>query len=122
MPNSTRAGNSSLVFSRVTRINADPAAWNDMSAGQNTQVGYDDVALPGSLPILNKEAVLLAVKAAIALGCSVNLKSSFDRKHYLYKDLPAGYQITQQHCTLCGNQTNLDRSSGCGRQGNCLTK
>jgi aspartyl-tRNA(Asn)/glutamyl-tRNA(Gln) amidotransferase subunit B len=49
------------------------------------------------LPVLNKEAVLLAVKAALVLGCTVNHTSSFDRKHYFYKDLPSGYQITQQY-------------------------
>jgi aspartyl-tRNA(Asn)/glutamyl-tRNA(Gln) amidotransferase subunit B len=47
--------------------------------------------------VLNKEAVLLAVKAALALGCTINLESRFDRKHYFYKDLPSGYQITQQY-------------------------
>jgi aspartyl-tRNA(Asn)/glutamyl-tRNA(Gln) amidotransferase subunit B len=49
---------------------------------------------------LNKEAVYLAVKGALVLGCGINLQSSFDRKHYFYKDLPSGYQITQQYRTL----------------------
>ena len=55
-----------------------------------------DIALPGSLPFLNKEPVVLAVKSALALGCDVNSVSFFDRKHYFYPDLPLGYQITQQ--------------------------
>jgi hypothetical protein len=75
------------------------AAPNDNQAAPNTAVGYHDVGLPGSLPVLNKEAVLLAVKAALALGCTINPQSSFDRKHYFYKDLPSGYQITQQYST-----------------------
>jgi len=49
------------------------------------------------MPVLNKEAVLLAMKGALALGCMINRRSSFDRKHYFYKDLPSGYQITQQY-------------------------
>jgi aspartyl-tRNA(Asn)/glutamyl-tRNA(Gln) amidotransferase subunit B len=73
------------------------AAPNDNQAEPNTAVGFHDIGLPGSLPVLNKEAVLLAVKAALALGCTVNPRSSFDRKHYFYKDLPSGYQITQQY-------------------------
>ena len=76
-----------------------PAAPNDTHAAPNTAVGYHDIGLPGTLPVLNKEAVLLAVKAALALGCTINPQSSFDRKHYFYKDLPSGYQITQQHST-----------------------
>jgi Asp-tRNA(Asn)/Glu-tRNA(Gln) amidotransferase B subunit len=60
-------------------------------------VGYHDIGLPGSLPVLNKQAVQLAVKSALALGCTINMTSSFDRKHYFYKDLASGYQITQQY-------------------------
>jgi len=60
-------------------------------------VDYHDIGLPGTLPVLNKDAVLCAVKAALVLGCRINKRSSFDRKHYFYKDLPSGYQITQQH-------------------------
>ena len=77
-----------------------PAALNKVNAPPNTMVDYHDLGLPGALPVLNKEAVLLAVKAALALGCKVSNRSSFDRKHYFYKDLPSGYQITQQYRML----------------------
>lgn len=50
---------------------------------------------PGSRPVLNEEAVELAVRAALALGCRVETVSAFDRKHYSSPDLPRGYQITQ---------------------------
>ena len=50
---------------------------------------------PGVLPVLNKEALELAVRAALALGCDVAPWSKFDRKNYFYCDLPKGYQISQ---------------------------
>lgn len=62
----------------------------------NTQVSFFDASTPGTLPVINEKAVELAVKAGLALNCQVNPVSTFDRKHYFYADLPAGYQITQQ--------------------------
>jgi aspartyl-tRNA(Asn)/glutamyl-tRNA(Gln) amidotransferase subunit B len=53
------------------------------------------LALPGALPVLNAQAVELATRAALALGCTVNLASIFARKNYFYPDLPKGYQISQ---------------------------
>jgi aspartyl-tRNA(Asn)/glutamyl-tRNA(Gln) amidotransferase subunit B len=53
------------------------------------------LALPGALPVINAEAVRLAVRAAIALDFTVNLTSVFARKNYFYPDLPKGYQISQ---------------------------
>jgi aspartyl-tRNA(Asn)/glutamyl-tRNA(Gln) amidotransferase subunit B len=53
------------------------------------------LALPGALPVLNAHAVELATRAALALGCHVNLVSVFARKNYFYPDLPKGYQISQ---------------------------
>ncbi|GAC1685218.1 MAG: Asp-tRNA(Asn)/Glu-tRNA(Gln) amidotransferase subunit GatB [Gemmatimonadaceae bacterium] len=53
------------------------------------------LALPGALPVLNAQAVEYAVRAALALGCTVNPTSVFARKNYFYPDLPKGYQISQ---------------------------
>jgi len=53
------------------------------------------LALPGALPVLNAHAVELAVRAALALGCTVHGTSIFARKNYFYPDLPKGYQISQ---------------------------
>jgi aspartyl-tRNA(Asn)/glutamyl-tRNA(Gln) amidotransferase subunit B len=61
----------------------------------NTAVCDVCLGLPGALPVLNRAAVDLAVKAASALGCTIHQWSQFARKHYFYPDLPKGYQITQ---------------------------
>ncbi len=64
-------------------------------APPNSQVCPVCLGLPGALPVLNQEAVDLAVTAALGLGCEVHALSVFARKSYFYPDLPKGYQITQ---------------------------
>lgn len=64
-------------------------------AEPNTLISHICFGMPGALPVLNETAVLLASKAAFALGTSPQKFSKFDRKHYFYPDLPKGYQITQ---------------------------
>ncbi len=59
------------------------------------------MGFPGTLPVLNPEAVYLSVVAGLALGCRTAEISRFDRKHYYYPDLPKGYQITQFYDPLC---------------------
>lgn len=71
-------------------------------AAPNTTVSPIDFGLPGTLPVLNEEAVRLAVRAGIALNAEIALESSFDRKHYFYPDLPKGYQITQLERPIVG--------------------
>ena len=66
----------------------------------NSQVSLLDASTPGTLPVINKKAVELALKTALAMNCQINQVSTFDRKHYFYADLPAGYQITQQRRPL----------------------
>ncbi len=56
---------------------------------------------PGALPVLNKEAVKMAILAGIAVGCKINTRSVFDRKNYFYPDLPKGYQISQFEEPIC---------------------
>ncbi|CRL06165.1 CLUMA_CG019123, isoform A [Clunio marinus] len=69
----------------------------------NTAVALLDASIPGTLPVLNRGCVEAGVKTALALSCNVNKISMFDRKHYFYADLPAGYQITQQRAPLASN-------------------
>ena len=64
-------------------------------APPNTQVCPVCLGLPGALPVLNRQAVDLAIRAARALGCQVHAHSIFARKNYFYPDLPKGYQISQ---------------------------
>ena len=64
-------------------------------AAPNTHVCPVCLGLPGPLPVLNREAVDLATRAALALGCRINESSVFARKNYFYPDLPKGYQISQ---------------------------
>jgi aspartyl-tRNA(Asn)/glutamyl-tRNA(Gln) amidotransferase subunit B len=64
-------------------------------ARPNTQVCPVCLGLPGALPVLNRQAVDYAIKAALALGCEVQAESIFARKNYFYPDLPKGYQISQ---------------------------
>jgi aspartyl-tRNA(Asn)/glutamyl-tRNA(Gln) amidotransferase subunit B len=79
-----------------TRTKLFSGADNDArEAAPNTLVNHIDFGLPGALPVLNKEAVRLACRAAFALGSKPQMFSKFDRKHYFYPDLPMGYQITQ---------------------------
>lgn len=68
----------------------------------NSVVDPIDYGLPGMLPLLNEEAVNLAIRAAKALNAEVAPVSRFDRKHYFYPDLPMGYQITQMYQPTIG--------------------
>ncbi len=76
----------SKLFSRA------PVAFG---AEPNTRTSEVDLGLPGVLPVVNAQAVELAVRLGAALGCRLHAESLFARKHYFYPDLPKGYQISQ---------------------------
>ncbi len=67
----------------------------DFGQEANTHICPVCLGLPGALPVLNGEALRLAVRAGVALGLKINQRSVFDRKNYFYPDLPKGYQISQ---------------------------
>ncbi|KAG6101446.1 hypothetical protein E4U31_003670 [Claviceps sp. LM219 group G6] len=63
----------------------------------NSHVALFDVSMPGSQPLFQKESLIPALRAALALNCEINPVSHFDRKHYFWWDQPSGYQITQYY-------------------------
>ncbi|RYP50134.1 hypothetical protein DL768_004251 [Monosporascus sp. mg162] len=76
-----------LFSAATTSSNNDP----------NTRVAFFDLAIPGSQPIFQKETLIPALRAALALNCQIQPVSKFDRKHYFHWDQPSGYQITQYY-------------------------
>jgi aspartyl-tRNA(Asn)/glutamyl-tRNA(Gln) amidotransferase subunit B len=79
----------------LTRTKAFCACSTAYGAQPNTQVCPVCLGLPGALPVLNAEAVSMAVRTALALSCTIRERSRFARKNYFYPDLPKGYQISQ---------------------------
>ena len=77
--------NSKIFSGAATAFGAEP----------NAQACAVDIALPGVLPVLNREAVVKAIRFGLAVGAKVNPRSVFARKNYFYPDLPKGYQISQ---------------------------
>lgn len=93
-----------------TKTKLFAAVGNDArEAPPNTLVSHICFGLPGALPVLNKEAVHLASRAAFALNSKPQQFSKFDRKHYFYPDLPMGYQITQyDEPIVLGGQVTIE--------------
>ena len=82
-----------LFSNALTSANAEP----------NTHVARFDAALPGAQPQFQQATLVPALRAALALGCDIQQRSSFDRKHYFYQDQPNGYQITQYYAPFARN-------------------
>ncbi|HYI13056.1 MAG TPA: Asp-tRNA(Asn)/Glu-tRNA(Gln) amidotransferase subunit GatB [Thermoanaerobaculia bacterium] len=79
----------------LTRTKIFCACATAFGAPPNTQVCPVCLGYPGALPVLNRKAVELAIRMALATGCEVQERSIFARKNYFYPDLPKGYQISQ---------------------------
>jgi aspartyl-tRNA(Asn)/glutamyl-tRNA(Gln) amidotransferase subunit B len=79
----------------LTRSKIFCSCSTQFGAPPNTNTCPVCLGFPGALPVLNREAVVMAVKAALALECKINTVSIFARKNYFYPDLPKGYQISQ---------------------------
>ncbi len=85
------------------------ACANESGGAPNSRVCPVCLGLPGALPVLNREAVELGIRVALALESDITARSSFARKNYFYPDLPKGYQITQHRTTLAtGGHVDVD--------------
>ncbi len=88
---------------------------NRFGAPANTLVCPVCLALPGALPVLSRDAVTLAIRAGLALGCRIDEISVFERKNYFYPDLPKGYQISQYERPLAVGGALEIRTEAAGR-------
>ncbi len=79
----------------ATKTKIFSGASTEFGAAPNTQACAIDLAMPGTLPVLNAEAVRMAVMFGVAIDAEIGLISAFERKNYFYPDLPKGYQTTQ---------------------------
>ncbi len=86
----------------ATRSKIFSGAATAYGALPNTQACGVDLGLPGVLPVLNKEAVRMAVKFGLAIHADISRRSVFARKNYFYPDLPKGYQISQYEIPIVG--------------------
>jgi len=91
--------NAKLFSGAATAFGAEP----------NTQVSLVDAAMPGMLPVPNRECIRQAVRTGMAIDAKINTWSRFDRKNYFYADLPQGYQISQLYHPIVG-EGSLDIS------------
>lgn len=87
----------SKMFSRAP----NPAHPDFDAAEPNTLIDPVVLGLPGALPVLNRDAIDMAMRVGLALGCSIAEFTKWDRKNYYYPDLPKGYQISQFDLPLC---------------------
>ncbi|KJR43118.1 Aspartyl/glutamyl-tRNA(Asn/Gln) amidotransferase subunit B, partial [Candidatus Magnetoovum chiemensis] len=76
---------------------------NKFGSEPNTQTCPICIGMPGVLPVINKKALAYAIKAGLAMSCSISKYSRFARKNYFYPDLPKGYQISQYELPICEN-------------------
>src|ERR1700704_1605999 len=91
------------VHAQVTsRAKLFSGAATAFGAPPNSEVSLVDAAMPGMLPVINRECVAQAVRTGLGLNARINLTSRFDRKNYFYPDLPQGYQISQYQLPIVG--------------------
>lgn len=86
----------------VSKAKLFSGAATAFGAEPNTQVSLVDAAMPGMLPVPNRECIRQAVRTGLAIDAQINKWSRFDRKNYFYADLPQGYQISQLYHPLVG--------------------
>jgi aspartyl-tRNA(Asn)/glutamyl-tRNA(Gln) amidotransferase subunit B len=89
----------------ASRAKLFSGASTEFGGAPNSHVSLVDAAMPGMLPVINRECVAQAVRTGLGLKARINLKSRFDRKNYFYPDLPQGYQISQYQQPVVGEGT-----------------
>lgn len=85
----------------LTKSKIFAADSTEFGAAPNTQVSPITLAMPGTLPKLNKQVVDMAIKMGLAINCNITEVNHFARKNYFYADLPKGYQISQDKTPIC---------------------
>jgi aspartyl-tRNA(Asn)/glutamyl-tRNA(Gln) amidotransferase subunit B len=88
------------LLTKTKLFSGDSAAYG---GEPNTHVSVVTLALPGTLPKLNRQAIEFAIQIGLACNCEIERVNYFARKHYFYPDLPKGYQITQHETPVCRN-------------------
>src|SRR5437870_13735532 len=86
----------------LTKSKIFSGASTAFGAAPNTQASAIDLGLPGVLPVLNGDAVKMAIRLGLATNAQIASRSVFARKHYFYPDLPKGYQISQYELPVVG--------------------
>src|SRR5471030_1262706 len=101
------------VHAQVTsRSKLFSGAATEFGGAPNSHVSLVDAAMPGMLPVINRECIRQAVRTGLGLNARINLKSVFDRKNYFYPDLPQGYQISQYKSPIVGEGAVVVELSG----------
>ncbi|MEE4463717.1 Asp-tRNA(Asn)/Glu-tRNA(Gln) amidotransferase GatCAB subunit B, partial [Azotobacter chroococcum] len=86
----------------ATRSKIFSGSATTFGAEPNTQASLIDLGMPGTLPVLNQEAVRMAVKFGLAIDAELGRSNVFARKNYFYPDLPKGYQTSQMDKPIVG--------------------
>ena len=97
----------------ATRTKIFSGASTEFGAAPNTQACALDLAMPGTLPVLNEEALRMAVMFGLAVDAEIGKVSAFERKNYFYPDLPKGYQTTQlEKPVVLGGHVDIELADG----------
>ncbi len=95
----------------ATKTKIFSAASTSFGAEPNTQACAIDLAMPGTLPVLNEQAVHYAIMFGLAIDAEIGKTSVFERKNYFYPDLQKGYQATQlERCIVAGGRRARSRA------------
>src|SRR6478736_6732914 len=101
------------LLTKTKLFSSDTAAYG---GEPNTHISAVTLALPGTLPKLNRKAIEFAIQMGLACNCEIERVNYFARKHYFYPDLPKGYQITQHETPVCRNGSVMIKTNSGKKQ------